>query len=55
MAMLMSPTEFELIPQFAMCVMTLAGALAVFAAASGIVLLGRYLLQSTHRWRSKRP
>jgi hypothetical protein len=52
--MLLSPTEFELIPQLALCLVTLAGILAVFIVVSGIFLLGRYLFESGRHWRSKR-
>ena len=54
MVMLLSPTEFELIPQFALCAVTLAGTLVVFAVLSGIFLLGRSLFESSRRWRSRK-
>jgi hypothetical protein len=54
MAMLLSPTEFELIPQFALCAVTLAGTLLLFAVVSGLFLFGRYLLESSRHWRSRK-
>ncbi|MEH2611139.1 hypothetical protein V1293_003428 [Bradyrhizobium sp. AZCC 1693] len=52
--MLLSPTEFELVPQLVLCVVTLAGILVVFAVVSGIFLLGRYLFESGRHWRSRK-
>lgn len=53
MAMLLSATEFELVPKLALCGVTLAGILAVFAVASGLFLLGRHLFERSRHWRSK--
>ncbi|MEH2506696.1 hypothetical protein V1290_005507 [Bradyrhizobium sp. AZCC 1578] len=51
--MLLSATEFELVPKLALCGVTLAGILAVFAVASGLFLLGRHLFERSRHWRSK--
>ena len=54
MAMPLSETELELIPQLALCLVTLAGVLVVFAVATGVFLLGRYFFESSRHWRSRK-
>lgn len=54
MAMLLSPTEFELVPQLTLRAVTAAGTLFVLAVVSGLILLGRSLFKSSRPWRSRK-
>lgn len=53
--MLISPTEFEVVPQLVLCATTLAGVLAVLVVTGGMVLLVRLLFRAGSSWKSKRP